>query len=88
MQIWIAFKILSDSGLGLRSEILKHLCERLNIHRKYITPYHQQCNGLNEKFNGELKLMMTKMINGNEKNWDLELNRVLWAYTIAVKRST
>ena len=46
----------------------------LNIHHKYITPYHPQCNGLNEKFNGELKLMMTKMIHGKEKNWDLELN--------------
>ena len=32
--------------------------------------------------------MMTKMIHGNEKIWDLELNRVLWAYRIAVKPST
>ena len=61
-------EILSDSGPSFRSEVLNHLCERLNIHHKYITPYHPQCNGLNEKFNGELKLMMTKMIHGNEKN--------------------
>ena len=31
--------------------------------------------------------MMTKMIHEKEKNWDLELNRVLWAYRIAVKPS-
>ena len=31
--------------------------------------------------------MMTKMIHENEKNWDLELNRVLWAYKIVVKPS-
>ena len=67
---------------------MDHLCTKLNINHKYITPYHPQCNGLNEKFNGELKLMMTKMTRGNEKNWDLELNRVLWAYKIAVKPST
>ena len=41
-------------------------------------------NGLNEKFNGELKLMMTKMIHGNEKNWNLEVIKVPWAYRIAV----
>ena len=80
-------EILSDNGPGFRNEVLNHLCERLSIHHKYVTPYHPQCNGLNEKFNGELKLMMTKMIQGKEKSWDLELNRVLWAYRIAMKPS-
>ena len=58
----VPLEILSDSGPGFRNEILNHMCERLNIHHKYITSYHSQCNGLNERFNGELKLMMTKMI--------------------------
>ena len=83
----VPLKILSDNGPGFRSEVLNHLCERLSIHHKYVTPYHPQCNGLNEKFNGELKLMMTKMIQGKEKSWDLELNRVLSAYRTAVKPS-
>ena len=32
--------------------------------------------------------MMTKMAEGNIKNWDQELNRVLWEYKIAVKANT
>ena len=83
----VPLEILSYSGPGFRSEMMNHLCEKLNIHHKYFTPYHSHCNGLNEKFNAGLKLMMTKMTHGNEKNWDLELNRVMWAYRIAVKPS-
>ena len=67
---------------------MDHLCGKLNINHQYITPYHPQCNRLNEKLNGELKSMMIKMTHGNEKNWDLELNRELWAYRITVKPNT
>ena len=32
--------------------------------------------------------MMTKMVEGNIKNWDQDLNRVFWAYKRAVRHST
>ena len=73
-------KILSDSGPSFRSEVLNHLCERLNIHHKYITAYHAQCNGLNERFNGELVQILSKVTEHQGKNWDLELPSAIWVY--------
>ena len=52
------------------------------------TPYYPQCNGLNERFNGELVRMLSKMNEGHGKNWDLEFPCALWAYRTAVKTGT
>ena len=32
--------------------------------------------------------MLTKMTESHVKNWDVEMNRVLWAYRVAVKSGT
>ena len=73
----VPLELLLDNGPGFRGEVIDLLCKRLKINHKYVTPYHPQCNGLNEKFNGEFKLMLTKMTESHVKNWDAKMNRVL-----------
>ncbi|MCO5593424.1 hypothetical protein L7F22_047438 [Adiantum nelumboides] len=71
-------ELLSDKGLGFRGELVNYLCEKLHVRRRFTTPYYPQCNGMNERFNGELIRMLTKMTQSNVKTWDLELPCALW----------
>ena len=50
-----------------------------------VRPITLKCNGLNERFNGELVRMLSKLTEIHGKNWDLELPCALWAYRTAVK---
>lgn len=60
----------------------------MKIKHNYTTPYYPQCNGLNERFNGELVQILSKVTEHQGKNWDLELPSALWAYRTSVKTST
>ena len=78
----VPLELLSDRGPGFRGELVEYLCAKLKIDHRYTTPYYPQCNGLNERFNGELVRILSKMTEGHGKNWDLELPCALWAYRI------
>ncbi|MCO5551876.1 hypothetical protein L7F22_005382 [Adiantum nelumboides] len=81
-------ELLFDKGPGFRGELVDYLCEKLHVCRRFTTPYYPQCNGMNERFNGELIRMLTKMTQSNVKSWDLELPCALWAYRTAIKTGT
>ena len=55
------------------------LCRKFKIKHIFTTPYYLQWNEMNERFNGELIQMLTKMTDIQGKNWDLELLGALWA---------
>ena len=88
----VPLELLSDRGPGFRGEMFDFLCQKLNIQHRYNTPYYPQCNGLNERFNGELVKILTKMTQTHGKTWDAELPCALpcalWAYRTAIKTST
>ncbi|MCO5597162.1 hypothetical protein L7F22_051238 [Adiantum nelumboides] len=81
----VPLELLLDQGPGFRAELLDFLCEKMKITRRFTNPYYPQCNGLNERFNGELVQILSKVREHQGKNWDLELPSVLWAYRTAVK---
>ena len=84
----VPLELLSDQGPGFRADLMDYLCAKMKIKRRFTTPYYPQCNGLNERFNGELVQMLTKVTEHQGKNWDLELPSALWAYRTLVKTST
>ena len=84
----VPLELLSDRGPGFRGEMVDYLCGKLNIQHRYSSPYYPQCNGLNERFNGELVKILTKMTQTHGKTWDLELPCALWAYRTAIKTPT
>ncbi|MCO5570729.1 hypothetical protein L7F22_024457 [Adiantum nelumboides] len=65
-------ELLSDRGPGFNSDLVDYLCDKLKIQHNYSTPYYPQCNGLVERFNGELMKMLTKITTHHGKNWDVE----------------
>ncbi|MCO5550143.1 hypothetical protein L7F22_003624 [Adiantum nelumboides] len=81
-------ELLSDKGPGFRGGLVDYLCEKLHVRRRFTTPYYPHCNRMNERFNGELIRILTKIMQSNEKIWDLELPCALWAYRTAIKTGT
>ncbi|MCO5559676.1 hypothetical protein L7F22_013277 [Adiantum nelumboides] len=80
--------LLVDKGPKFRAKLLDFLCAKMKIRHQHTTPYYPQCNGLNERFNGELVQILSKVTEHQGKNWDLELPSALWAYRTLVKTTT
>ncbi|MCO5560936.1 hypothetical protein L7F22_014556 [Adiantum nelumboides] len=81
-------EILSDSGPGLRADLLDALSENLSIKHVHSTPYYPQCNGLVEKTNDVLCKIITKHVRDRPQGWDKHLTATLWAYRTSFKVST
>ena len=72
--------LLSDRGTNLLSHLMRDVCELLGVAKLNTTAYHPQCNGLVEKFNRTLKMMLRKHVDKFGPQWDRFLPGVLWAY--------
>jgi len=60
-RLGIPEEVLTDMGSQLVSDCIKEVERLLKIRHLSTTPYHLQCNGLVEKFNGTLKNMLRKL---------------------------
>ena len=84
----VPLELLSDQGPSSRGDLVEYLCEKIKITRRYTMPYFLQCNALDERFNGELVQILTKVTKNHGKNWDLEVPSALWSYWTLVRTST
>jgi len=59
-RVGIPHEILSDQGtqFSFTSNLIKEVGRLLSLKQLTTTPYHPQCNGLVERFNGTLKTML------------------------------
>ena len=73
-------KILTDQGTNFTSELLKELYWMLGIKAITTSPYHLQTDGLVERLNQTLKLMLKKTSRSNRRQWDKILPLVVFAY--------
>jgi len=62
------------------SDVMKEVSRLLSIDHVTSSPYHPQCNGLVEKFNGTLKSMLKKLCMERPVDWDRYLEPALFAY--------
>ena len=77
--------LLSDRGTNLLSHLMLDVCEMMGIKKLNTTAYHQQCNGLVERYNRTLKTALRKHAG---LQWDSYLPGVLWAYRNTPHEST
>ena len=80
--------VLSDQGTNFGSKVIQDLCDSLGIQRVRTTAYHPQGNGQVERFNRTAEAMIAKVIDGNQRNWDKCLPKMLFAYRSAIHDST
>ena len=86
-RVGIPREVLSDRGSQFTSEVMKEVCRLLSVKQLLTTPYHPQCNGLVERFNGTLKGILKRLASERPKDWDRYINAALFAYREAPQES-
>ena len=81
-------EVLSDNGSQFTSDVMREVSRLLSIKQLTTTPYHPACNGLVERFNGTMKLMLKKLCEERPKDWDRYVNALLFAYRETPQAST
>ena len=79
-RVGVPSEILSDQGVQFMSNLMNEVSRLLSVKHLTSSPYHPQCNGLCEKFNGTLKQMLMRLCIEKPKDWDRYIGAVLFAY--------
>ena len=80
--------ILTDQGTNFTSDVVRQVAAMLRIRLITSTPYHQQTDGLVERFNGTLKSMIRRCAHDAPRSWDALLPVLLFAYREVPQSST
>lgn len=86
-RVGIPKEILSDRGTQFTSAMMEEILRLLSVKGLKTTPYHPQCNGLVERFNGTLKKMLRRMTADQPKEWPRFISPLLFAYREAPQSS-
>ena len=79
--------MLTDIGTQFTSDLMKEVSRLISLKRLTTTPYHPMCNGLVERFNGSLKMMLKRLCSERPHDWHKYLNPLLFAYRDAPQES-
>ena len=80
--------ILSDQGRNFEAKLFKQFCDKYGIQKRRTTPYHPQCNGMVERFNGTLVKIIARFVSSNQKDRDDCIPAALHAYRSSVHSTT
>ncbi|KAL5517635.1 hypothetical protein EMCRGX_G003217 [Ephydatia muelleri] len=78
----------SDQGRQFESDLVKEICELLQIRKTRTTPYHPQCNGMVERFNQTLLDMLSTAVGNHQADWQQHIRKLCLAYNSSVHSST
>jgi len=79
-RLGIPEEVLTDNGSQFTSQVMHDVNALLKIKGIKSTPWHPQCNGLVERFNGTLKSMLRKLTHEQPTEWDKFIPALLFAY--------
>ena len=80
-------QLISDRGKCLKNNFTKELFAALQVERGLCSPYRPQTNGLVERLNHTLAMMLSMYVNPQHDNWDKSLPYVTFAYNTAQQSS-
>ena len=87
-RLGIPEEILSDLGTQFVSDCMKEVTRFLSTKQITTTPYHRMCNGLTEKFNVRMKLMLNRLCSEHPRQWHRFTKPLLFAYREVRQEST
>ena len=87
-RVGVPKEILTDQGTNFTSHLLAELYRMLHVKPIRTTPYHPQTDGLVERFNHTLKMMLRKTAVKEGVDWDVMLPYLLFAYREVPQAST
>ena len=80
--------IHSDQGPEFENKVMQELCLLCGAHKTRTTPYQPESDGLVERFNITLLMMLAMFAGENKDDWDGLLPAVIMAYRSSVHEST
>ena len=80
--------IHSDQGREFENKVMQELCLLCGAHKTRTAPYHPESDGLVERFNRTLFMMLAMFAGENKEDWDDLLPAVMMAYRSSVHEST
>ena len=84
----IPMVIHSDQGREFENKVMQELCLLCGSHKTRTTPYHPESDGLVERFNRTLLMLMAMLAGENRDDWDDLLPAVMMAYRSSVHEYT
>ena len=86
-RVGIPSEILTDMGTQFTSAVMREVSRLLTIKQLNSSPYNPRCNGMIERFNGNLKTMLKRMCAEQPRQWDRYLAPLLFVYREAPHES-
>jgi hypothetical protein len=80
-------RLVTDNVASFRDEPLINFCGKLKISLIHSTPYYPQGNGLVESSDKSLIKIIKRLLEENDKSWDLKLKFSMWDGRVTTKRS-
>jgi len=81
-------KLLSDQGANFLAKVMEVTCRLCNTLKLKTTAYHPQCDGLVERFNKTITTMLSMFVSSNQRDLDVFILYVLFAYRTAKNSTT
>jgi hypothetical protein len=88
MKFGCPVEICTDRGAQFCSGLVRQYMKRVKSTHKLTSAFHPRTNSKVERFNGVLKPMLRKYVNGALHRWDDFLNAATWACRIRVHSTT
>lgn len=79
---------LTDQGSNFNSSLVKEICRLCNTRKLSTTAYHPQTDGLVERFNKTLAILLSMYVNEHHTDWDVYLPFIVFTYNTSVQEST
>ena len=81
-RLGVPSEMLTDMGTQFTSELMAEISRDrvLTFRQLTTTPYNPMCNGLVERFNGTLKLMLRRLCAERPEDWDRYLSAALFGH--------
>lgn len=80
--------LLTDKGSNFVGQVMTRVNQLLQVKHKQTTAYHPNTNGLTEQFNKTLVDMLNMYTSAHQRDWDVSLQQVLFAYRTSVHTAT
>ncbi|UYV63096.1 hypothetical protein LAZ67_2003113 [Cordylochernes scorpioides] len=81
-------EIITDRGRVFQSKLIAELTKQCSSIHRFTTAYHPQTNGLTERLNKTLANMIAMYASVEQKDWDVILPYVTFAYNTAKQDTT
>ena len=83
----VPLSLHTDQDPQFQSRLMKSVCRLLDITKTRTTAYHPQSDGMIERYNRTLQKMLSSCVDDHQE-WDLHLQRTMFAYRTSVHSST